>query len=84
MEKLKSTDLHSMEKFHPFVYDDPTTGSGYVESAYEFYIKGKPRLAEANFKLMKFESNSRELGKRIKEKLQKSSQCSDADTNRCS
>ena len=52
MEKLQSTDLHSIEKFHRFVYDDNlTTGSGYVESAYEFYIKGKPRLAEANFKL---------------------------------
>jgi len=81
MEKFKSTDHHFVEKFRRSVYvDDLTTGSGDVESAYEFYIKAKLRLAEASFNLRKFESNSPELRRRIQENEQESHQCSNAES----
>ena len=66
MEKFKSIDQPFVEKFRRSIYvDDLTAGSHDVESAFEFYLKSKLRLAEASFNLRKFDTNSPELRWRI-------------------
>ena len=66
MAKFESVDQQFVNKFRRSVYvDDLASGAQNVDSAYDFYIKSKLRLAEANFNLRKFESNSTELRKRI-------------------
>ena len=71
MEKFKAIDQPFVEKFHRSIYvDDLTAGSHDVESAFEFYLKSKLRLAEASFNLRKFDTNSPELRQRISESEQ--------------
>ena len=66
MTKFESVDLQFVNKFQRSVYvDDLALGAEDVDSAYDFYIKAKLRLAEASFNLRKFDSNSQELRKRI-------------------
>ena len=66
MAKFESVDQQFVNKFRRSVYvDDLASGAQNVDSAYNFYIKSKLRLAEASFNLRKFESNSTELRKRI-------------------
>ena len=66
MTKFESVDLQLVNKFQRSVYvDDLVSGAEDVDSAYDFYIKAKLRLAEASFNLRKFDSNSQELRKRI-------------------
>ena len=62
MAKFESVDQQVVNKFRRSVYmDDLASGARNVDSAYDFYIKSKLRLAEASFNLRKFESNSTEL-----------------------
>ena len=66
IKKYELTDRPFVEKFRRSIYvDDLTVGSHDMESAYEFYIKSKVRLAEASFNLRKFDTNSPELRQRI-------------------
>ena len=71
MSKLELTDRQFVDKFRRSIYvDDVATGSADVNTAYEFYTKAKLHLAQANFNLRKFESNSPELRHRIQESEQ--------------
>lgn len=66
IRKYESTDQSFVEKILQSIYvDDLTTGCPDVESAHEFYVKAKVRLAEAGFNLRKFATNSSELRQRI-------------------
>ena len=68
MAKFESIDRQFVNKFRRSVYmDDLASGARDVDSAYNFYIKLKLRLAEVSFNLRKFETNSPELWERIAE-----------------
>lgn len=59
VETYRSVDPY---KFLSSIYvDDVVTGSGDVDSAFEFYKKSRERLAVAGFRLRKFITNSDEL-----------------------
>ena len=71
MGKFKSIDQPFVKKFRRSIYvDDLTAGSHDVESAFEFYLKSKLRLAEASFNLRKFDTNSPELRRKISDNEQ--------------
>ena len=75
IKKYSSMDQPFVNKFRRSVYvDDLTAGSHDANSAYEFYVKSKMRLAEANFNLRKFDTNSPELYQRIQQNEQLISQ----------
>ena len=66
IKKYTTLDKPFVSKFRQSIYtDDLTAGSHDTDSAYEFYVKSKLRLAEANFNLRKFDTNSPQLRKRI-------------------
>ena len=69
IEKYRNVDPVFVNQFTRSVYvDDIVTGSHSDDSAYEFYLKSKLRLSEANFNLRKFVTNSVHLCVRIGEK----------------
>ena len=71
MAKFESVDQPFVHKFRRSIYvDDLASGAQDVDSAYDFYIKSKLRLAEASFNLRKFDSNYLELRQRIAENEQ--------------
>ena len=65
IKKYDSVDQPFVKKFRRSVYVDLTAGSHDADSAYKFYVKSKMRLAEANFNLRKFDTNSPQLRRRI-------------------
>ena len=68
MQKLEAADCHFVGRFRRSIYvDDIATSAPDVEAAYGFYLRAKLHLAQANFNLRKFESNSPELRQRIME-----------------
>ena len=75
IKKYDSVDKPFVKKFRRSIYvDDLTAGSNDADSAYEFYVKSKMRLAEANFNLRKFDTNSPELRQTIEQNEQLLSQ----------
>ena len=72
MQKFKSIDQLFVKKLirQSIYVDNLTAGSHDVESALEFYLKSKLRLAEASFNLRKFDTNSPELRRRISDNEQ--------------
>ena len=62
MARFESVNQSFVHKFRRCIYvDDLASGAHDVDSAYNFYIKSKLRLAEASFNLRKFSSSSPEL-----------------------
>ena len=62
LETYREADSAFVDQFLSSIYvDDLVTGCDDVESAHEFYLKSKLRLAAAGFKLRKFVTNSPEL-----------------------
>jgi hypothetical protein len=75
IKKYSTLDQPFVSKFRRSIYvDDLTAGSHDADSAYEFYVKSKLRLAEANFNLRKFDTNSPKLRQRIESNEQLLSQ----------
>ena len=78
MEKFKSINWPFVEKFRRSSYVDLTAGSHDVESAFEFYLKSKLRLAEVSFNLTPTHQNyaggSVRVSRRCIEKMTKKSQ----------
>ena len=69
IEKYWNVDPVFVDQFTRCVYvDDIVTGSHSDDSAYEFYLKSKLHLSEANFNLRKFVTNSVDLCVSIREK----------------
>ena len=67
MQRYVELDPDFVMKFRRSIYvDDLTASFPDDDSAYEFYVKSKTRLAEANFNLRKFQTNSSDLRQRIK------------------
>ena len=64
-----SEDPEFVQKLLQSLYvDDILTGGSDDDEAYDFYIKGKSRLAEGGFNARKFASNSKKLMHRLQEK----------------
>ena len=67
MQRYVELDPDFVMKFRRSIYvDDVAASFPDDDSAYEFYVKSKTRLAEANFNLSKFQTNSSDLRQRIK------------------
>ena len=66
MEKYKDSDAEFVEIFaHSIYVDDVTFGANEDDSAFDIYTKAKRVLADEDFNLRKFVSNSQKLQQRI-------------------
>ena len=66
MDKYRSEDLECVTKFSRAIYmDDVSFGAADDEETFELYVKSKQRLAEGDFNLRKFVTNSPTLKARI-------------------